>query len=29
MRSIIEAAWENRELLKQQDTIDVINHIIN
>ena len=28
MKSIIEAAWENRELLKQQDTIDVINHVI-
>lgn len=28
MRSIIEAAWENRALLSQTDTIDAINHVI-
>ena len=28
MRSIIEAAWENRELLKDQATVDAINHVI-
>ena len=28
MRSIIEAAWENRELLKDQNTIDAINNVI-
>jgi 2,3,4,5-tetrahydropyridine-2-carboxylate N-succinyltransferase len=28
MRSIIEAAWENRELLKSQETLDAINHVI-
>jgi 2,3,4,5-tetrahydropyridine-2,6-dicarboxylate N-succinyltransferase len=28
MRSIIEAAWENRELLKDQETVDAINHVI-
>jgi 2,3,4,5-tetrahydropyridine-2-carboxylate N-succinyltransferase len=28
MRSTIEAAWENRELLKEQVTIDAINHVI-
>jgi 2,3,4,5-tetrahydropyridine-2-carboxylate N-succinyltransferase len=28
MRSIIEAAWENRELLKDQATIEAINHVI-
>jgi 2,3,4,5-tetrahydropyridine-2-carboxylate N-succinyltransferase len=28
MRSIIEAAWENRELLKEKDTIQAIEHII-
>jgi 2,3,4,5-tetrahydropyridine-2-carboxylate N-succinyltransferase len=28
MRSSIEAAWENRELLSQAETIDAINHVI-
>jgi 2,3,4,5-tetrahydropyridine-2,6-dicarboxylate N-succinyltransferase len=28
MRSIIEAAWENRDLLKEKETIDAINHVI-
>lgn len=28
MRSIIEAAWDNRELLKEQSTIDAIEHVI-
>ena len=28
MRSIIEKAWENRELLKESETIEAINHII-
>lgn len=28
MRSIIEAAWDNRELLKNQGTIDTINQVI-
>lgn len=28
MRSIIEAAWENRDLLSQQTTIDAINQVI-
>jgi 2,3,4,5-tetrahydropyridine-2-carboxylate N-succinyltransferase len=28
MRSIIEAAWENRELLNQQETIKAIEHVI-
>ncbi|MEY3438595.1 MAG: hypothetical protein RL265_1180 [Bacteroidota bacterium] len=28
MRSIIEAAWENRALLSQTETIDAINHVI-
>jgi 2,3,4,5-tetrahydropyridine-2-carboxylate N-succinyltransferase len=28
MRSIIEAAWENRELLKESETIQAINHVI-
>jgi 2,3,4,5-tetrahydropyridine-2-carboxylate N-succinyltransferase len=28
MRSIIEAAWENRELLKENQTIEAINHVI-
>lgn len=28
MRSIIENAWENRELLKEKSTQDAINHII-
>ena len=28
MRSIIEAAWENRDLLKEQTTIAAIEHII-
>jgi len=28
MRSTIEAAWENRELLKDARTIEVINHVI-
>jgi len=28
MRSIIEAAWENRELLKESETIHAINHVI-
>ena len=28
MRSIIEAAWENRDLLKDQSTIEAIEHII-
>lgn len=28
MRSIIEAAWENRDLLKEQSTISAIEHII-
>lgn len=28
MRSIIEAAWDNRELLKNQETIDTINQVI-
>ena len=28
MRSIIEAAWENRALLSQAETIDAINHVI-
>jgi 2,3,4,5-tetrahydropyridine-2,6-dicarboxylate N-succinyltransferase len=28
MRSIIEAAWENRALLKEQETLDAINHVI-
>ena len=28
MRSIIEAAWENRDLLKEKETIEAINHVI-
>lgn len=28
MRSIIEAAWDNRELLKEQETIQAIEHVI-
>jgi 2,3,4,5-tetrahydropyridine-2-carboxylate N-succinyltransferase len=28
MRSIIEAAWENRELLKESQTVEAINHVI-
>ena len=28
MRSIIESAWENRELLKNSDTIKAIEHVI-
>ncbi len=28
MRSIIEAAWENRELLSQKETIQAIEHVI-
>lgn len=28
MRSIIEAAWEDRSLLNNQETIDAINHVI-
>jgi len=28
MRSIIEAAWDNRELLRNQETIDTINQVI-
>ena len=28
MRSIIEAAWDNRELLKENQTIEAINHVI-
>ena len=28
MKSIIEKAWENRELLKESETLDAINHII-
>ncbi len=28
MRSIIEAAWENRELLKEKETIVAIEHVI-
>ena len=28
MRSSIEAAWENRELLSQAETIEAINHVI-
>src|SRR5262245_23947403 len=28
MKQIIEAAWENRELLKQQETIQTIHEII-
>lgn len=28
MRSIIEAAWENRDLLNRQETIDAINQVI-
>ena len=28
MRSIIEAAWENRELLKDRNTIQTIEHVI-
>lgn len=28
MRSIIEAAWDNRELLKENNTIESINHVI-
>jgi 2,3,4,5-tetrahydropyridine-2,6-dicarboxylate N-succinyltransferase len=28
MRSIIEAAWENRELLKEVETIQTIEHVI-
>ncbi len=28
MREIIEKAWENRELLKEQTTINAINHVI-
>jgi len=28
MRSIIEAAWENRELLKENQTVEAINHVI-
>jgi 2,3,4,5-tetrahydropyridine-2-carboxylate N-succinyltransferase len=28
MRSKIEAAWENRELLNDRETIDAINHVI-
>lgn len=28
MRSIIEKAWENRELLKESETLSAINHII-
>ena len=28
MRSIIEAAWENRELLNKPETIEAIEHVI-
>lgn len=28
MRSIIEAAWEDRSLLNNQETVDAINHVI-
>ena len=28
MRTIIEAAWENRDLLSQPETVDAINHVI-
>lgn len=28
MRSIIEAAWENRTLLNEKSTVDAINHVI-
>ena len=28
MRSIIEAAWENRDLLNQAETIQAIEHVI-
>lgn len=28
MRSIIEKAWENRELLKEKETIEAIEHVI-
>lgn len=28
MRSIIEAAWENRELLKEKETVHAIEHVI-
>ena len=28
MRSIIEAAWENRDLLKEETTIEAIEHVI-
>ncbi len=28
MRSIIEAAWENRELLKENQTVEAIHHVI-
>jgi 2,3,4,5-tetrahydropyridine-2-carboxylate N-succinyltransferase len=28
MRSTIEAAWENRELLKEKSTIEAIEHVI-
>lgn len=29
MRELIEAAWENRDLLKEQKTIDAIRHVID
>ncbi len=29
MRSIIEAAWENRDLLKEKTTIEAIEHVID
>ncbi len=28
MKTIIEAAWENRELLKESSTVDAINAVI-
>ena len=28
MRSIIEAAWDNRELLKESKTVEAINSVI-
>ena len=29
LQNIIEAAWENRELLKDQKTLDAIREVVN
>lgn len=29
IKNIIEAAWENRDLLKEKETVDTINHVVS